>query len=75
MVIKADVRAAVHRQAHMDYIGIKKYDRRGKAVGERRFIGLFTSAAYNRTPRDIPCWREPWSAPRTIRSATTARRC
>ena len=57
MVIKADVRAAVHRRVHMDYIGIKKYDRRGKAVGERRFIGLFTSAAYNRTPRDIPYLR------------------
>ena len=57
MVIKADVRATVHRRVHMDYIGIKKYDRNGKAIGERRFIGLFTSAAYNRTPRDIPYLR------------------
>ena len=57
MVIKADVRATVHRRVHMDYIGIKKYDRRGKAIGERRFTGLFTSAAYNRTPRDIPYLR------------------
>ena len=57
IAIKADVRATVHRRVHMDYVGIKKYDRNAKAVGERRFIGLFTSAAYNRTPRDIPYLR------------------
>ena len=57
MIIKADVHATAHRRVHMDYIGIKKYDDQGNAVGERRFIGLFTSAAYNRTPRDIPYLR------------------
>ena len=56
MVIKADVRATVHRRVHMDYIAIKKYQN-GRAVGERRFIGLFTSAAYNRAPSNIPYLR------------------
>ena len=57
MVIKADVRSTVHRRVHMDYIALKKYDQDGRASGERRFIGLFTSAAYNRTPSDIPYLR------------------
>ncbi len=44
----------VHRPVYLDYIGIKRFDAKGDVVGERRFVGLFTSAAYNRTPREIP---------------------
>src|SRR3546814_3927759 len=29
----------------------------GRAVGEQRFLGLFTSSAYNRRPWDIPLVR------------------
>ena len=57
MITKTSVRGTVHRPVHMDYVGIKRYDRDGTIVGERRFVGLFTSAAYNRTPRDIPLLR------------------
>ena len=42
----------------MDYIGIKRFDAQGRVIGERRFLGLFTSAAYNRIPRVIPLLRE-----------------
>ena len=57
LITKTSVRGTVHRPVHMDYIGVKRYDADGKVVGERRFVGLFTSSTYNRTPRDIPLLR------------------
>ena len=43
IITKANVRATVHRRVHMDYIGVKRYGASGEIVGERRFVGLFTS--------------------------------
>jgi glutamate dehydrogenase len=57
-VTKANHRATVHRPAHMDYVGLKRFDSEGRVVGERRFLGLFTSVAYNRRARTIPLLRE-----------------
>ncbi len=57
IITKANTRSTVHRSVYLDYVGIKKFDAKGKVVGERRFIGLFTSAAYNRTPSQIPYLR------------------
>ena len=57
IVTKANARATVHRAVPLDYIGVRRFDAAGKVLGERRFIGLFTSAAYNRNPRDIPLLR------------------
>jgi len=57
IVTKANKRSTVHRRVHLDYIGIKRFDAEGNVTGERRFVGLFTSAAYNRTPREIPYLR------------------
>src|SRR4029077_1538990 len=37
------LRAPVHRRVDMDYIGVKRFDRHGKLVGEYRLCGLFTS--------------------------------
>ncbi len=57
IVTKTDVISSVHRPVHMDSIGIKRYDAKGKVIGQRVFVGLFTSSAYNRSPRDIPLLR------------------
>lgn len=57
VIAKANAKSTVHRPAFMDYIGVKKFDSDGRVVGERRFVGLFTSAAYNRSPLDIPLLR------------------
>lgn len=54
---KADTRSKVHRSVHMDYLGVRLFDRRGKVTGEQRFVGLFTASAYNRSPREIPLLR------------------
>jgi glutamate dehydrogenase len=57
ILTKANSRSTVHRHVYLDYVGIKEFDKSGKASGERRFIGLFTSAAYSESPRNIPLLR------------------
>ena len=57
IITKANSRATVHRHSYLDYIGVKAYDDRGNPVGEKRFIGLFTSVAYSESPRSIPLLR------------------
>src|SRR5918996_3571116 len=57
VITKANARSTVHRPVYLDYIGVKRFDPKGKVVGEHRFLGLFTSAAYNRNPRQIPLLR------------------
>ncbi len=57
VLTKANSKATVHRPSYLDYIGIKRLDDDGTVVGEWRFLGLYTSAAYNRNPRDIPVLR------------------
>ncbi len=54
MVTKANIRSTIHRRVHLDYIGIKTYDHSGDIIGELAIVGLFTSVAYTRPPKDIP---------------------
>ena len=55
---KANARSTVHRPAYLDYIGVKRFDAAGTVVGERRFLGLYTSTAYHQTPTDVPLLRD-----------------
>jgi glutamate dehydrogenase len=57
ILTKASATATVHRGEYLDYIGIKNFDARGRVCGEHRFLGLWTSTAYHRSPRDIPVVR------------------
>ena len=57
ILTKANSRSTVHRTAFLDYVGVKIYDKKGNAIGERRFIGLLTSIAYNESPKNIPLIR------------------
>jgi len=57
VVMKSNRRSTVHRPNHMDTIGVARFDKAGRVVGERLFVGLFTSVAYNKSPRDIPLLR------------------
>src|SRR5690606_28155799 len=54
VITKANSRATVHRDAYLDYIGIKTFDEDGNVVGERRFLGLFAASAYRSSVRDVP---------------------
>jgi glutamate dehydrogenase len=57
IVTKANSRSTVHRPAYLDYVGIKTFDDAGEVIGERRFLGLFTSAAYTESVQRIPVLR------------------
>ncbi len=58
IVSKTSTLSTVHRPAYIDYIGIKRFDNIGNVVGEHRFYGLYTSAAYNLSPLAIPLLRD-----------------
>jgi glutamate dehydrogenase len=58
ILTKTNARSSVHRPGYMDYIGILHFDASGKAIAEQRFIGLYTSSAYNRRPWEIPLVRQ-----------------
>ncbi|MFZ0427680.1 MAG: NAD-glutamate dehydrogenase domain-containing protein [Acidobacteriota bacterium] len=57
IVAKANSESPVHRSGLMDYIGLKEFDESGRFVGERRFLGLFTSHAYATPVTEIPILR------------------
>ncbi|WP_030459592.1 NAD-glutamate dehydrogenase [Kitasatospora sp. NRRL B-11411] len=57
VLTKANSRATVHRTAYLDYVGVKKFNAAGEPVGERRFLGLFSSAAYTESVTRIPVVR------------------
>ncbi len=58
IVTKANSVSTVHRATYLDYVGVKIFDTRGRVTGERRFLGLFTSATYSASPRDVPLLRQ-----------------
>ena len=57
VISKTNTPSTVHRDAYTDYIGVKRFNKEGQVIGERRIIGLYTSAAYNTSPKHIPFLR------------------
>jgi len=57
VVTKANTRSTVHRPGYTDYVGVKRYDKRGKVIGEHRFLGLLTSTAYSARVAETPMLR------------------
>lgn len=58
ILTKTNARSTVHRPGHMDYIGVLAFDDKGRPVAEQRFLGFYSSSAYNRRPWDIPLVRQ-----------------
>lgn len=44
----------IHRPAYMDFVSIKRFDNNGQVIGEHRFLGLLTEAAYILPAANIP---------------------
>src|SRR5664280_852552 len=59
---KSNAYSTVHRPTHLDYVGVKRFDPAGNVVGERRFLGLWSAAAYNMRPEEIPVLRRKLAA-------------
>jgi len=56
-ITKTIAESPVHRRARMDDVGIRQLDATGHVIGERRFLGLFTSKAYAEEAAEIPLLR------------------
>jgi len=54
---KSNLKSRVHRRGYMDYVGVKRYGRDGVAIGEVRFVGLYTVEAYEEPARTLPLLR------------------
>jgi len=54
---KSNLKSRVHRRGYMDYVGVKRYGPDGAAVGEVRFVGLYTMEAYEEPARTLPLVR------------------
>lgn len=57
LIAKSNVRSTVHRRAYLDYIPVALSDNKGNIIGERRFLGLFTSSAYHTGAIEVPLLR------------------
>ncbi len=57
VITKSRTRSTVHRPGHLDQISIKVFDKGGKPIGVKRFVGLYTSLVYSEKPLDIPLLR------------------
>ena len=57
IITKANVKSRVHRRAHLDYVGVKLFDGKGRLQGELRIVGLLTSTSYTQSARVIPYLR------------------
>jgi glutamate dehydrogenase len=58
LLTKANSRSTVHRPGYLDYIGVKRFNAAGEVIGERRFVGLYTSSAYTARPDEVPLLRD-----------------
>ncbi|HEY3238173.1 MAG TPA: NAD-glutamate dehydrogenase, partial [Acidimicrobiia bacterium] len=54
---RSSSRSTVHRPGALDYVGVVRYDASGAATGERRFLGLYTSAVHKAPTAEIPVMR------------------
>jgi len=57
-VSKTNRLSTVHRRVPMDAIAIKRYDPDGNVIGEKLFLGLFTSVTYSRSVMGVPLLRD-----------------
>lgn len=57
IITKSSIKSRVHRAVPMDVIRLMRLDVRGEVMGEYQFFGLFTSAAYSQSIKDIPLLR------------------
>jgi glutamate dehydrogenase len=57
VITKTNELARVHRPVPMDAIFVRRFNAEGDIIGERLFVGLFTSQSYSQNPREVPFLR------------------
>ena len=58
VITKDNYKSRVHRPAYLDYIGLRTFNAEGEIIGERRFLGLFSSSAYSESIARVPVLRQ-----------------
>ncbi len=57
LLAKTNTRSTVHGRRYTDFVSVKRFDSKGKIIGERWFVGLYTSGVYTNNPRTYPLVR------------------
>ena len=57
VLAQGNSRSTVYRNKYLDYVSVKKLGRDGRVIGEWRFLGLYTYAAYTESIARIPVLR------------------
>jgi glutamate dehydrogenase len=62
IITKDNQKSRVHRPAYLDYIAFRIFDTEHRVIGERRFLGLFSSSAYSESVSRVPVLRQKAAA-------------
>ena len=62
IITKDNQKSRIHRPAYLDYIAFRIFDAEERVVGERRFLGLFSSSAYSESVARVPVLRQKAAA-------------
>ena len=62
IITKDNQKARVHRPAYLDYVAFRIFDADHQVIGERRFLGLFSSSAYSESVARVPLLRQKAAA-------------
>ncbi len=62
IITKDNKKSRVHRPAYLDYIAVRIFDSEQRVIGERRFLGLFSSSAYSESVARVPVLRQKAAA-------------
>jgi glutamate dehydrogenase len=62
IITKDNQKSRVHRPAYLDYVAFRIFDAENRVIGERRFLGLFSSSAYSESVARIPMLRQKAAA-------------
>ncbi len=57
IITKTNTHSTVHRPGPLDYIGVRRFDDRGRVIGEDRILGLFNPLVFKCPPQEIPVVR------------------
>jgi glutamate dehydrogenase len=62
IITKDNQKSRVHRPTYLDYIAFRIFDTEHRVIGERRFLGLFSSSAYSESVSRVPVLRQKAAA-------------
>ena len=60
VLAKSSTMSTVYRPSYLDYVAVRRFSQEtGEVIGEYRFLGLYTQAAYTESVTRIPVLQAP----------------